>query len=56
MIHFTESMQYLFVISCDNEYMLTGRRYFDGCNYWYESCEEVWILGKSMKYADGRIR
>lgn len=58
MIHYTESMEGFIVISCSTVYMLTGNRYYDKVNfaYWYETESGVWILGDSMKYADGRIK
>ena len=58
MIHYTESMQGLVVVSCNAVYTLTSNRYYDKNNfaYWYETESEVWILGTGMKYADGRIK
>lgn len=55
---YTESMTGLIVISCNTVYTLTGNRYYDAENftYWYESSIGVWLLGDSMKYADGRIK
>jgi len=55
---YTESMQGLIVVSCNVVYTLTGNRYYDKANfaYWYETESEVWLLGTSMKYFDGRIR
>jgi len=51
-------MQGLIVVSSNVVYTLTGNRYYDKAKfaYWYETESEVWLLGTSMKYFDGRIR